>query len=445
MPQLVEFGHDDLEIEGGEGPIQIVESTSRYDRVRRRDSMVARTHGWPFPEEEIVKARFLSRPNRFLVRCERDDGRPIRAFLPNPGRLWELLLPGATLYVHRPRKRDGRLAMSKTEHTVLAVERNSSPIFLHTHETNHAARYLIENDLIPPLKGSKVLGAEVPVGRSRFDFLLSRNGKELYLEVKSCTLFGNRIAMFPDAVTSRGRRHLLELAEMSRRRVRAAVLFLVHYPDVEWFMPDFHTDLNFSTALLQVRSKVEVIPAAVGWRDDLTLDHREAKILTIPWDYLEREVKDRGSYLSVVELNRRTRLRPGGLPAGVFPRGHYVYVGSAMANLSQRLARHQRQDKSPHWHIDYLTAKAGRVLSLPVRSSQRLECAIADALSSVLEPGPMGFGSSDCHCATHLFFSRTNPLESPAFHDLVQGFRMRPPARPAVFQDPQLASNRVRR
>ena len=406
---------------------------------------MARTHGWPFPEEEIVKARFLSRPNRFLVRCERDDGRPVSAFLPNPGRLWELLLPGATLYIHRPRERDSRLATRKTQHTVLAVERNGRPIFLHTHEANHVARYLIENDLIPPLKGSKILGAEVPVGRSRFDFLLSESGKELYLEIKSCTLFGNRIAMFPDAVTSRGRRHLLELAEMSRRGIRSAVFFLVHYPDVEWFMPDFHTDLDFSTVLLQVRSEMEVIPAALGWRDDLTLDHRETSILAIPWDSLEREAKDRGSYLLVVELNRTTRLRPGGLPADIFPEGHYVYVGSAMANLTQRLARHQRRDKSPHWHIDYLTARADRVLSLPIRSSQRLECAIADALSSVLEPGPIGFGSSDCPCPTHLFFSRSNPLHHAAFHDLLQSFRMRPPERPAVFQDPQLASNRVRR
>jgi len=391
---------------------------------------VARTHGWPFPEEEIVKARFLSRPNRFLVRYETDNGRPISAFLPNPGRLWELLLPGSTLYVHRPKDRNGRLTIRKTQHTVVAVERNSHPIFLHTHATNHAARYLIENDLIPPLKGSKVLGAEVPVGRSRFDFVLSRNEKDLYLDVKSCTLFGNRIAMFPDAVTSRGRRHILELAKMSRRGIRSAVLFLVHYPEVEWFMPDFHTDLDFSTALLQVRSEVEVIPAAVSWKQDLTLDHREAKILTIPWDYLEREVKDRGSYLLLLELDRRTRLRPGGLPAGMFPTGHYVYVGSAMANLSRRLARHRRREKNPHWHIDYLTVKADRIVPLPVRSSQRLECAIADAFSSVLEPGPMGFGSSDCSCPTHLFFSRTNPLESPAFHDLLQSFRMRPPARP---------------
>jgi sugar fermentation stimulation protein A len=386
--------------------------------------MVARGNGWPFLQEEIVKARFLSRPNRFLVRCEGDHGRPMSAFLPNPGRLRELLLPGATLYLHRPRERDGRLAARKTYHTVLAVERNGRPIFLHTHETNRAARYLIENDLIPPLKGSKVLGAEVPVGRSRFDFLLSRDGTELYLEVKSCTLFGNGIAMFPDAVTSRGRRHLLELAGMSRRWIRSAVLFLVHYPEVEWFMPDFHTDLDFSTALLQVRSQVEVIPAAVGWRGDLTLDPGQVKILTVPWDYLEQEVTDRGSYLLVVELNRRTRLRPGGLPAGVFPRGYYVYVGSAMANLSQRLARHRRRDKNPHWHIDYLTAKADRIIPLPVRSSRRLECAIAVAFSSVLAPGPTGFGSSDCSCPTHLFFSRTNPLHNAGFHDVLQSFRM---------------------
>jgi sugar fermentation stimulation protein A len=221
---------------------------------------------------------------------------------------------------------------------------------------------------------------------------------------------------------------------MSRRRVRTAVLFLVHYPNVEWFMPDFHTDLDFSTALLHVRSEVEVIPAAVGWRDDLTLDRREAKILTIPWDYLEREVQDRGSYLLLMHLTRKRRLAAGGLPVTVLPPGHYIYVGSAMTNLSQRLARHRQRDKSPHWHIDYLTAKAGGVLSLPIRSSQRLECTIADTLSSVLEPGPMGFGSSDCSCPTHLFFSATNPLHSPDFHRFLQSFRMQSPWRGVTWQ-----------
>jgi DNA-binding sugar fermentation-stimulating protein len=68
------------------------------------------------------------------------------------------------------------------------------------------------------------------VGHSRFDFLLERNGRPFYLEVKSCTLVGRSIAMFPDAVTARGRRHLEELADMGRRGTPCGVLFLIHWP-----------------------------------------------------------------------------------------------------------------------------------------------------------------------------------------------------------------------
>ena len=377
----------------------------------------------------MVKARFVSRPNRFLVQCETGQSRKIKAFLPNPGRLWELLLPGAILYLRRDEGMEGRLSNRKTRHTVVAVERDGRPIFLHTHETNGVAQHLLENELVPPLRGSRIVQAEVRVGRSRFDFLLSHEGKEVYLEVKSCTLFGNGVAMFPDAVTSRGKRHILELAEMSRKGIRGSVLFIVHHPNVQWFMPDYHTDFEFSTAMLRCRRDVQFIPAAIGWNKDLSLDISKTKILRIPWNYLKREVEDRGSYLLLMRLRRKLPLRAGRLPRTVFPAGYYLYVGSAMRGLSSRLARHRRQQKKPHWHIDHLTAQASHILPLAIRSSERQECEIAEALSLIMEAGQRQFGSSDCGCATHLFFSRTNPLESEEFHQLLQHFRMRPPSR----------------
>jgi len=382
---------------------------------------------WSYDRGEMVKARFVSRPNRFLVQCEVGHDQKIRAFLPNPGRLWELLLPGAALYVRKDGGADGRINPRKTQYTVMAVERQGRPIFLHTHETNTVARYLLENDLLPPLRGAGIVQAEVSVGRSRFDFLLHHKGKKLYLEVKSCTLFGNGVAMFPDAVTSRGKRHILELAEMSREGVRSAILFIVHYPEVEWFMPDYHTDLDFSTAMLQCKRDVQFIPAAIGWNRDLSLDVSKTKILKIPWHYLKREVKDRGSYLLIVKLAKKTTIKTGRLPESVFPAGCYVYVGSAMSGLSSRLARHRRQDKKRHWHIDYLTAEASHILPLPIRSSERQECDIAKALSSIMQSGKREFGSSDCECSTHLFFSQTNPLRREDFHQLLQNFRMRAP------------------
>jgi sugar fermentation stimulation protein A len=361
------------------------------------------------------------------VRCVSEELGEIAAFLPNPGRLWELLLPGATVYFRSVGSSEGKRSFTrKTAYTVLAVEREGRPIFLHTHATNHVARFLVERGLIAPLRGARVVKAEVPVGNSRFDFLLRRNHKDLYVEVKSCTLFGNGVAMFPDAVTKRGTRHVLELADMGRRGIQSMLLFLVHYPHVRWFMPDYHTDLAFSTALLTARQNVQILPLAVGWKKDLTLDE-DVKVLRIPWGYLQREVKDRGSYLVLLKLEQANEIAVGRLGRKKFPSGFYIYVGSAMRHLTARMARHGRTHKKPHWHIDYLTQEADGLVSLPVRSSQRLECEMAQTLSLILEHGPAGFGSSDCSCLTHLFWSPDNPLHTEAFHHMLQGFRMRSP------------------
>ena len=375
----------------------------------------------------ILKGHFLERPNRFLVRCEAHGLGKAHAFLPNPGRLWELLLPGAVLYL-QPVNGSTKTGASirKTKYTVLAVEREGCPIFLHTHATNRVAQHLMERKLIPPLKGARIIRAEVPVGRSRFDFLLREKGKDAYMEVKSCTLFGNSVAMFPDAVTERGRRHLLELAKMGRRGIPTAVLFLIHCPHVEWFMPDYHTDLDFSTTLLKVRKYIRIIPAAIGWNKDLTLK-KEIRLLDIPWEYLKREVKDRGSYLLLLRLRKKKTIEVGQLKRLSFSPGYYLYVGSAMGHLTARMKRHGRKHKRSHWHIDYLTQEADTVLPIAIRSSQRLECEISKSLSNLVAQGPPGFGSSDCKCLTHLFWSPENPLHSKAFHRLLQSFRMRPP------------------
>jgi sugar fermentation stimulation protein A len=382
---------------------------------------------FPFTQGQIIKAEFVERPNRFLIRCIAHGFGPIDAYLPNPGRLWELLLPGTTLYVH-PDSNNGGNSPSRrsTRFTVLAAQRQGFPIFLHTHITNHVARFLIEKGSIPQFEGAEIVRTEVPAGKSRFDLLLRQDGSEVYLEVKSCTLFGNGVAMFPDAITERGRKHLLELAKLGRAGIKSAVLFIVHYPHVHWFMPDFHTDFDFSTTFLNVKGDLQILPVAIGWNPDLTM-RPEVKVLEIPWDYLKREVRDTGAYLLVLRLKREMPLQIGQLVRLTFKKGYYIYVGSAMNNLTARIKRHGQKRKKMHWHIDYLTDKADELLPLPVRSSQRNECEIARAISSIMEKGPSGFGSSDCSCHTHLFFSKTNPLHTRLFHDLLQRFRMRHP------------------
>jgi sugar fermentation stimulation protein A len=118
--------------------------------------------------------------------------------------------------------------------------------------------------------------------------------------------------MFPDAVTERGARHLKDLAGLSEEGIRAVVLFIVHWPFARVFMPDYHTDLNFSRTLLQMKDRVEIIPLSVRWNHDLSLS-QEVKILQIPWDYIEDEAIDRGSYLLILNLKRDKKINIGTL------------------------------------------------------------------------------------------------------------------------------------
>ena len=124
------------------------------------------------------------------------------------------------------------------------------------------------------------------------------------------------VPILPDAVTERGRRHLLELAELGSqaelggRPKPAAVLSLVHSDRVDRFLPDYHTDLDFSRPQVQVRNRVRILPVALGWTPSLELKGR-VKSLPIPWDFVERETRDCGAYLLLMRLAEDRRIRVG--------------------------------------------------------------------------------------------------------------------------------------
>ena len=113
-----------------------------------------------------------------------------------------------------------------------------------------------------------------------------------------------------------------------------------------------------------------------------------------------------GTYVLLIELSRRRRIRIGRLGMISFQPGFYAYVGSAMSGLEARIAWHLRpfRNKRPHWHIDYFLA-AGVVRAVFVKTdSQRLECLTACTLGEEFVD-ITGFGCSDCRCQSHLFYS----------------------------------------
>jgi len=191
-------------------------------------------------------------------------------------------------------------------------------------------------------------------------------------------------------------------------------------------MPDCHTDPAFSRTLLDLRSRLRVFPVAVAWDEKLRL-RDEVKPLAILWAHLRRQIDDRGRYLRVMRIDRPKREAIGSLGEIRFEPGYYVDVGSAMQNLTARVARHLRQRNTRPWHVDHLRRHADEVVPLPIRSPERRECRLAGAFGPLLAPVVPGFGSSDCRCGTDLFRSRDHPFGSRAFHDLLPRFRMRPP------------------
>lgn len=368
-----------------------------------------------FPD--IHKGAFHDRPNRFIVNCM-VDRKTVRAYLPNPGRLWELFFPGTILYLV---KHDESYEGS-TDYTVVAVERDGIPIMLHTHVNNLVAQQLIEQGRIPGLEAATIIRPEVTIGQSRFDFLVNRDGEEIVVEIKSCTLVGSRIAMFPDAITARGTRHLLELACLANDGLKSAVVFLVHWPRAEYFMPEHHTDLEFARTLLSIKDSVMVKAISVEWNPGLLPG--ATRDLVIPWDLVAKEAHDRGSYILIIRLKRDREIMIGGLGAIKFRKGYYLYVGSAKTNLTKRIERHKRLIKNYHWHIDYLRAVADFHAVLPIRSSDDLECEFAKALKRIADWQMPGFGSSDCDCQTHLFGMNEDPVHTRSFIELLLYFRM---------------------
>jgi Uri superfamily endonuclease len=110
----------------------------------------------------------------------------------------------------------------------------------------------------------------------------------------------------------------------------------------------------------------------------------------------------KGSYILLIPLPEGATVKVGSLGDTHFPAGCYAYVGSAMGSLASRLNRHRKKDKKPRWHIDYLTERANISDIILCQTEERVECAIAQALSRRFSSIP-GFGSSDCKCPSHLF------------------------------------------
>ena len=146
------------------------------------------------------------------------------------------------------------------------------------------AEPLLAAGRIPGLPKPARLRREVVHGRSRFDFLLEReDGRGMFVEVKAVSLVEGGVALFPDAPTVRGARHLRELADLARAGEGAAVLFILQRDDAREVRPHAKTDPDFAEALATARSQgVIVRAAAFRLKADGSADYSGSRPVRIP-------------------------------------------------------------------------------------------------------------------------------------------------------------------
>lgn len=370
--------------------------------------------------KSLTAGRFLDRPNRFVCHAE-VNGKTVLCHMPNPGRMRELLFPGSTLYLtpNRPGLR--------TAFRVVGIEKgkNRDIFYLDTTKANDVAAFLVENHRIPGWEDYDLLNREVTMGDSRFDLLLGnqRTGEVFPVEVKSCSLAGEKGAMFPDAPTERGEKHLSHLVRMAGEGQHAGLLVLVHFGKAEWFLPNYHTDLELSRTFLKGMDSLDWKAAVIPWTKEFTMP-QSVRLIGSSKKALEEEMGNAGDYMIVLRLEAPQTIAVGSLGPVPFAEGYYVYVGSAKKNLDQCMAHHRALRKKMHWHMDYLRKETDFVGAIPIRTCDDLEHDLARALSEIADWDVPEFGCSDCHCRSHLFGFRENPMHLPSFLKIEERFEI---------------------
>ncbi len=364
--------------------------------------------------EEVKRVRFLSRLNRFTLAVE-DEGLTLKAYLPNSGSLEELLLPGKDLMVVPNPK--GKLPLR----AVGTLDLEGKPIMIDSIKSNELLPLIIES--IPSLKGYTIVRREVSYGSSRFDFLLEEkeSGRHLLLEVKSCTLFYEGVASFPDAPTERGRRHIETLSALGTEAL-GGVLFLIQRP-VKYLVPNFHKDPDFARALYSAKDRILIEAISLEWDESLNLKEGSVKEVKIPWDEAKILLEDKGAYLISLFNDEDRSLS---LPSGkifLLPKGFYIYVGSGLRKLSSRIKRHLRKGGKAFWHIDHIKKYMNIIGSFSIRSPLRMECRIARELQDIADDVIPGFGCSDCDCQSHLLYFKKDPKLNEGLFKLLLKFQ----------------------
>lgn len=210
----------------------------------------------------LVPGTLIQRYKRFLADVELDDGRIVTAHCTNTGSMKTCWAPGDRVLLEHAGN-----PQRKLKFTWLAVERPGGWVGVETGLPNRVVAEAARRDVLPGLPGLCNVRTEVKYGdeRSRIDVLAQDGeGRQVFIEVKNVTLKEGVWALFPDAVTARGTKHLRELQAMLRAGHRAAIALFVHRNDVDRFDAAREIDPVYAAELDRAaQAGVRILPLAV--------------------------------------------------------------------------------------------------------------------------------------------------------------------------------------
>lgn len=193
----------------------------------------------------IQEAIFLARPNRFIALCLL-QGVEVVCHVKNTGRCRELLVQGTCVYLEKSSN-----PSRKTKYDLVAVKKGELLINMDSNAPNLAVGEWLRSGALLP--APTLVRPETKYGNSRFDFYVETASEKAFIEVKGVTLEKDGVAMFPDAPTVRGTKHINELVQCMADGYRAYLILVIQMKGAHRFCPNAETDPPFATALQVAR------------------------------------------------------------------------------------------------------------------------------------------------------------------------------------------------
>jgi len=199
---------------------------------------------------DVVLGTFQQRLNRFMTLVEVNHEK-VSAHLSNSGRLSTVLSSGTTVYLRKPPVNPKR----RSRFDLFAVQHSGITTIVDAIFSNTLAETAFERELFEELAGYRVAKKNVKVNSANLDLMLEKNSNRFFLEVKSVTHVIDNVALFPDAPTARGRKHVQHLIKLSEEGLNTGILFSVQRPDAKILKPNYEVDPLFAELLREAAGK----------------------------------------------------------------------------------------------------------------------------------------------------------------------------------------------